>query len=172
MNCKSSAQLLRLPTDSYPCSIQWLDYDEVMDIANREYFDASIRAKRKKGKKAFRLTLLAGAGEIYQEVCYSRSMAERHRATQRAIEQYGRKTMAKRILALLLEDEFQEINLLMHHCRLARTFCKDQDGVDTMISLEGYISVLRKGWETIKGPNGLRGNVPYSPRSCLRILVG
>lgn len=150
-------------------SIQSLDFDKVMDLANAVYFDPKIRIGKNFSKER---QWLVAAGNIYCQV-FSVRGKQRDHTVKRAIDLYGPKVIAKRILALILEDRYLHGRLAYYHPHIARTFCEFKDIVNTVASFHGHVSLVKRAWEVIKERKGLMDSevlYNFSPRNCVNVL--
>lgn len=148
-----------------------LEYDNVMDLADAVYFDATIRIGN---PLRMEVQWLEVAGDVYCRVFVLRGLEHRRDpALKRAIDKYGRKAVAKRILALLLQDNYLKGKPAIYHPNIARTFCEFKEIVISIVSLQGHVSVLRRGWETMKQRGGTMDSETrynFSPRYCINLL--
>lgn len=152
----------------FALSIRSLDCDSIIDLICSVYF-GKVRAE---WKLEYELGCLRLCGFSFFQVFDKLDTKHQDEILRRTVRKYGSKAIAKESMALLLEDKYRDGALPMFHRELAEAFCHVKDVMRSIVSQNGHVALVQKGWNYLKGrsrtgsPTGSSG-YDFSPRDCV-----
>lgn len=91
---------------------------------------------------------------------------------EESADHHGHKEMAKRMIDLLLKDEYSQLGLFGAHLELFKVFTRVRKIRQSIVAQKGHIATIQKAWGRLRTPIVTPPSaIQLSPRACLQAML-